>query len=394
MIKPSTMVPQEHKSNPIASVGDAPLIQVPVSVPVDDFPIESTLDHFVDSDVSDVELIIPSPRSHSLLLGINQHQSSVNEFSKNVPQEHERKDSKKSSNKVSKVGSPCVASLEFPLFPVPSSHETDTSDVLSDTRFTSSVKKLCLKSKYLRTCKHRVASKPNAHVLGEHNTTIIYPDAHQSINVNNDVPKVDLIASSSSHLPSSAINQPWNIDLNTQKNRTACMADFPVANTRVSEDGSPCDASLVFPFPRLAIKTSHEMDTSDVPDSTRTSYNVKKLCLKSKFQRICRHSGVNKSSANVLENVQQNTMENIDVPEVDLIASSSSHLPSSAINQSRNIDIDLKRNQTFSNKELPNKRVKFIDKTAESFTGDRVMLCTIVSEEVNLSSNFAQDAPT
>ena len=245
-------------------------------------------DHCVESDVSDVELIIPSPRSHSLLLGINQHQSSVNKLSKNVPQEHKPnnrvsedgspgdaslaapfsvkklclkskyqrrcmhsgaskpnvnirgehiavRDSKKSNNKVSKDGSPCDAFLVF--LPSPEhAHESDTRDVLSSARDTSTVQKLCLKSKFQRKCKHSGAIKPNVNVavqdskksnacrhsdadktsdnvLGEHNTTTFSPEALQSTNANIDVPEVDLIASSSSHLPSSAINQPRNIDV-------------------------------------------------------------------------------------------------------------------------------------------------------------------------------------
>ena len=95
-----------------------------------------------------------------------------------------------------------------------------------------------------------------------------------------------------------------------------------------------------------------------------------------------------------MQDVPQNIIENIEVPEVDLMASSSSHLPSSAINQPRNIDINLKRNLTFSTDEPPYKRVKSINKIAELFTVDRFNSCNIESEEVNLSREFAQDAPT
>ena len=84
----------------------------------------------------------------------------------------------------------------------------------------------------------------------------------------------------------------------------------------------------------------------------------------------------------------------IDVPEVDLITSSLSHLPSSVINQPRNIDINLKRNLTCCQDELPHKRVKFRDKDAGTFTVDRLNFSNFVPEEVNLSREPSQDAPT
>ena len=94
-------------------------------------------------------------------------------------------------------------------------------------------------------------------------------------------------------------------------------------------------------------------------------------------------------------------IDHIDVPEVDLIASSSSHVPSSVINQPRNIDINKKRDSAaclakFSivKEELPYKRAKFKDKITAPFTGDRFNPCNIESEEVSLSLDFAQDAPT
>ena len=216
--------------------------------------------------------------------------------------------------------------------------------------------------------------------------------------------------------------------------------------------------------------------------STSVSVAPMKLCLKSNYKRICRHSGVNKFSVNNTyqaparrievsknENLCANSVsgsrcrksshekdtktdttsprkrvrynetnvelvaddrhhnigidanaacsrkggddmspkqiinENIDVPEVDLITSSLSHVPSSVISQPRNIDINLKRDQISritdspvanNSDELPYKRVKLRTKDAVTFAVHRSNSSNIESEEANLSRALAQDAPT